>query len=77
MSTKDNSGIARVRQSPHSRALELLGARLAEAGLSERQLLAWLKEVQAVPPGIFALRSIPARRLEIILANWNDILSNL
>jgi hypothetical protein len=36
--------------SPHARALEALGAKLAEAGISERQLLAWLKEVEAIPP---------------------------
>jgi hypothetical protein len=72
MSNKDNSGPARVRQSPHARALEALGAKLAEAGISERQLLGWLKKVQAEPPGIFALQSIPTRRLEILLEQWED-----
>jgi hypothetical protein len=56
----------------HSKALELLNARLAEAGFSERQLLAWLKDREAVPPGIFALQSIPTRRLEILLEHWED-----
>ena len=77
MSTKDNSGLARVRQSPHSRALELLGEKLAEAGFSERQLLAWLKDREAVPAGIFALQSIPTRRLEILLEQWSEILPQL
>jgi hypothetical protein len=63
--------------SPHARALKALGAKLADAGLTEGRLIAWLKEVQAVPREIFALQSIPTRRLEIILANWNDILSRL
>jgi hypothetical protein len=59
--------------SPHSRALEVLGARLAEAGLSESQLIAWLKQREVVPPGIFALQSIPMRRLEILLSKWEAI----
>jgi len=63
--------------SPHSRALEALGAKLAEAGIAESQLLAWLKEVQAVPGGIFALQSIPTRRLEILLEQWSEILPQL
>jgi hypothetical protein len=63
--------------SPHARALEAVGAKLAEAGISERQLLGWLKKVQAVPAGIFALRSIRTRRLEVLLANWNDVLNQL
>jgi hypothetical protein len=77
MSTKDNSGIARVRQSPHARALEALGAKLSEAGISERQFLSWLKKVRAVPSGIFALQSIPTRRLEILLEQWSEILPQL
>jgi hypothetical protein len=77
MSTKDNSGLARVRQSPHSRALEALGAKLTEAGLTEAQLLSWLKEVQAVPSGIFALQSIPTRRLEILLQEWESVREQL
>ena len=77
MSTKDNSGIARVRQSPHSRALELLGEKLAEVGLSESQLLAWLKDREVVPHGIFALQSIPTRRLEILLSEWDAIRAQL
>jgi hypothetical protein len=77
MSTKDNSGPARVRQSPHSRALELLGAKLAEAELTEGQLIAWLKNVDAVPSGIFALQSIPTRRLEILLQEWESVREQL
>ncbi len=45
--------------SRHAKALEALRARLAAADLSEGQLLAWLKDREAVPDGIFALRSIP------------------
>jgi hypothetical protein len=61
----------------HSKALEALGAKLAEAGISERQLLGWLKKVQAVPSGIFALQSIPTRRLKILLEQWSEILPQL
>ena len=61
----------------HSKALKLPGEKLAEAGLTEGQLVAWLKNVDAVPHGIFALQSIPTRRLEILLENWNDILTKL
>jgi hypothetical protein len=63
--------------SPHSRALEALGAKLAEAGISESQLLGWLKKVQAVPVGIFALQSIPTRRLEILLQEWESVREQL
>jgi hypothetical protein len=52
--------------SPHSRVLQLLGAKLAEAEVSESQLIAWLKQRKAVPPGIFALQSIPRSKLEIL-----------
>jgi hypothetical protein len=58
--------------SPHTVALNLLHAKLAEAELTEGQLLAWLKEREAVSPGIFALRSIPTRRLEILIEQWED-----
>jgi hypothetical protein len=61
----------------HAKALELLGTKLAEAGLSERQLLAWLKEVQAVPRGIFALQSIQTSKLEILLSEWDAIRAQL
>jgi hypothetical protein len=63
--------------SPHSKALESLNKRLLEAGVTEGQLITWLKDVEAVPPGIFALRSIPARRLEILLEKWADALEQL
>jgi len=63
--------------SPHSRALQLLGAKLAAAGLTDGQLLEWLKHVEAVPSGIFALQSIPTRRLEIILENWDAVRAQL
>jgi hypothetical protein len=66
-----------ARHAPHSRVLELLGAKLAEAGLTEGRLIAWLKEVEAVPRGIFALQSIPTRRLEILLEQWSEILPQL
>jgi hypothetical protein len=63
--------------SPHARALEALGAKLAEAGLTEGRLVAWLKDVDAIPPGVFALQSIPTRRLEILLEEWADVLEQL
>jgi hypothetical protein len=63
--------------SPHAVALESLHAKLAQAGLSEGRLVAWLKERQAVPDGIFALRSISARKLEILLKEWEAIRAQL
>jgi hypothetical protein len=63
--------------SPHARALEALGAKLAEAELTEGQLIAWLKNVDAVPSGIFALQSIPTRRLEILLQEWESVREQL
>jgi hypothetical protein len=77
MSTKDNSGLARIRQGPHARALALLGERLSEAGIAERELLAWLKDREAVSARVFALRSIPTRRLEILLQEWESVREQL
>ena len=61
----------------HAKALELLGEKLAEAGIAESQLLAWLKEVEAVPPGIFALQSIQTSKLEILLQEWESVREQL
>jgi len=61
----------------HLKALKLLGEKLAEAGLTEGQLVAWLKNVDAVPSGIFALQSIPTRRLEILLQEWESVREQL
>jgi hypothetical protein len=63
--------------SQHTVALETLHAKLEAAGLSEGRLLAWLKSVEVVPAGIFALRSIPVRKLEILTEEWEKILPQL
>jgi hypothetical protein len=63
--------------SSHARTLKELRAKLLAAGLSEGRLIAWLKERRAVPDGIFALRSISARKLEILVAQWSEILPQL
>jgi hypothetical protein len=63
--------------SPHAVALETLRAKLTAAELSQRRLLDWLKARGAVPAGVFALRSISARKLEILLAQWDQILHQL
>ena len=63
--------------SPHSKALEALHAKLAEAELTEGQLLAWLKDREAISPRVFAIRSISAPKLQILLAQWDKIRDQL
>jgi len=63
--------------SRHAAALETLHAKLLAAGLSEGRLLEWLKSREAVSDRIFALRSIPTRRLQILVEQWSEILPQL
>lgn len=80
MTDSDNHQAARsmsAAPSPHAVALRALNAKLAAAELTEGQLLAWLKDREAVPAGIFALRSIPTRKLQILVEQWSEILPQL
>jgi hypothetical protein len=72
-----NSDNHQAAVSPHARALKELHAKLAEAQISEGQLLSWLKERGAVSDGVFALRSISAPKLQILVEQWSDILPQL
>jgi hypothetical protein len=56
--------------------IELLRTKLKEAGITEAQLIRWLKDVEAIAPGTPGLQCISPRRVAIIVENWDSIRLN-
>jgi hypothetical protein len=56
--------------------IELLRTKLTETGITEAQLVRWLKEVEAIPYGTPGIQCISPKRLAIIVENWDSVRQN-
>jgi hypothetical protein len=53
--------------------VETIRGKLAEAELTEAELLAWLRSRNAIKTGVSTLYNVPLSHVTIILANWDSV----
>ena len=53
--------------------LAQLRAKLAAAEITEIQLLDWLKNTEAIRPGLFSIVSLPTGHLRVLVAQWDKL----